>query len=184
MRVRFNEAKATQAAAHLLKLQGGRMKYLTLIKLLYLADREALLCWGRPITTDRYVSMDHGPVVSRIYSLISLEPEPNDTSFWHRHIVTAEDWDVRLREDPSNDELSQAEESMLTETFGKHGHKSRWQIVEETHQLPEWRDPDGSSIPISYEDILRAQGRNSTEITELLQDLESLHAAEQVLAPL
>ena len=32
------------------------MSYMKLIKLLYLADREALARWGRPITTDQYVS--------------------------------------------------------------------------------------------------------------------------------
>jgi uncharacterized phage-associated protein len=47
------------------------MAYIKLIKLLYLADREALLRWGRPITTDRHVSMPKGPVVSQIYDLIT-----------------------------------------------------------------------------------------------------------------
>lgn len=74
MVLRFNERRATEAAAKFLKLRGGRMSYLKLIKLLYLLDREALLRWGRPVTTDRYVSMDNGPVVSRIYDLIREEP--------------------------------------------------------------------------------------------------------------
>ena len=43
MKLRFNEAKAAQAAARLLKLRGGRMSFLKLIKLLYIVDREALL---------------------------------------------------------------------------------------------------------------------------------------------
>ena len=42
MRLPFNEAKATEAAARLLEKSGGKMKYLQLIKLLYFADREAL----------------------------------------------------------------------------------------------------------------------------------------------
>jgi hypothetical protein len=47
--LRFNDPeKATEAAAKFLKLRGGRMSYLKLIKLLYLLDREALLRWGRP----------------------------------------------------------------------------------------------------------------------------------------
>ena len=44
----FNERKATQAAAHFLKLAGGKMDYRKLMLLLYLADRKALLTWGRP----------------------------------------------------------------------------------------------------------------------------------------
>ena len=54
MRMRFNEKKATQAAARFLRLCKGCMNYMKLIKLLYIADREALLRWGRPITTDAY----------------------------------------------------------------------------------------------------------------------------------
>ena len=34
------------------------MSYMKLLKLLHLVDREALLRWGRPVSTDRYVSMD------------------------------------------------------------------------------------------------------------------------------
>src|SRR4029077_8119875 len=76
MKLRFNEAKAAQAAARLLKLRGGRMSFLKLIKLLYVVDREALLGGGRPVTTDQYVSMDKGPVLSKIYDLITDQPIP------------------------------------------------------------------------------------------------------------
>ena len=41
MHLQFDEAKATQAAAFFLQLRGGQMHYIKLIKLLYLADREA-----------------------------------------------------------------------------------------------------------------------------------------------
>ena len=75
-RLPFNEKKATQAAAHLLKLRGGKMSYMKLIKLLYLADREAILAWGRPITTDGYASMDRGPVLSRVLDLATDGEDP------------------------------------------------------------------------------------------------------------
>ena len=67
MRFFFDINKATQAAAHLVYLQGGKINLMALIKLLYLADREALLETGYPITGDQMVSMPHGPVLSRIY---------------------------------------------------------------------------------------------------------------------
>jgi uncharacterized phage-associated protein len=60
------------------------MSYLKLIKLLYVLDGEALLRWGRPVTTDRYVSMDNSPVFSRIYNLIREEPAPGADPIW-RH---------------------------------------------------------------------------------------------------
>jgi uncharacterized phage-associated protein len=68
----FDESKATEAAAFLLSRSDQTMNYMKLIKLLYLADREALIRWGRPISTDRYVSMKHGPVLSNVLNLISF----------------------------------------------------------------------------------------------------------------
>lgn len=159
------------------------MKYLKLIKLLYLADREALIRWGRPITTDRYVAMEHGPVVSGIYDLISSEPMPGSQSEWHRYIETVDDWDVQVRQPSRTDELSQAEESLLDEVFQSHGHKNRWDIVKEMHQFPEWSDPHKSSAPISYADIFQALGRPPEETRELVDDLQSRATAESLLQP-
>ncbi len=73
----FNETKATQAAAHLIKRRGqGYMSYMKLIKLLYFADREALLRWGSPITADTFYSMDRGPVLSRVHDLVTEGASP------------------------------------------------------------------------------------------------------------
>ena len=40
-----------------------------LVKLFYLADREHLRRFGRPITFDYYVAMEHGPVASIAYDI-------------------------------------------------------------------------------------------------------------------
>jgi uncharacterized phage-associated protein len=182
MRFRFNEAKATEAAACLLKLRGRRMKYLKLIKLLYIADREALARWGRPITTDRYVSMREGPVTSNIYTLIVSEPMPSDQSIWQAHIRTVADWDVELVSEPKNDELSQSEAKLLTETFERYGYRNRWDLVSETHKFPEWKDPGTSSTPITYRDILRALKSNEQASADL-DELKSMIAAERIMQP-
>ena len=178
----FNEAKATEAAARLLQLAGGRLKYLHLIKLLYIADREALRRWGRPITTDRYVSMDKGPVVSRVYGLIADEPEPHSRSFWHQHIVQAPAYDVTLAKQPDPAELSAAEEQLLDQIFSDFGHKDRFALCEETHQFPEWKDPHGGALPITYRDILRAVGTAPQEADRLADELEAVSTAQDLLS--
>ena len=181
MRLRFNELKATQAAARLLKLRGGQMSYMKLIKLLYLADRSALLQWGRPITTDRYVSMDRGPVLSRLLDLTTDEELPGQTSVWAHHITEPEHYSVRLRNDPGEDELSTAELQLLDATFQQHGKKTRWELVDLTHKLPEWKDPQGGAIPIQYRDILKAEGRTEIEIAAVEDELEGVALAETLL---
>ena len=59
IRLTFNEAKAAAAAAVLLRHSGGRMPYMRLIELLYLADRESLDRTGEPIVGEEgYVGLD------------------------------------------------------------------------------------------------------------------------------
>ena len=66
----FDERKAKSAASVLLQQEGGRMPYIRLIKLLYLADRESIDRRGRPIVGGRYVSMKYGPVLSEVLDLV------------------------------------------------------------------------------------------------------------------
>lgn len=184
MRLRFNEAKATEAAARLIELRGGKMSYMKLIKLLYLADREALLRWGRPITTDRYVSMDHGPVVSNVYELIRAEPQPGRGQYWRRFVSAPDgDYDVSLLATPAPAELSQAEDLLLQEVFALHGGKTRWQLRDFCHTLSEWQDPEGGAIAIEYHDILQAAGKTPAEIAAVEQELDTLALADALMAP-
>ena len=183
MVLRFNERRATEAAAEFLKLRGGRMSYLKLIKLLYLLDREALLRWGRPVTTDRYVAMNNGPVVSRIHDMIRDEPAPGTVSIWRQFISAPANYEVTLAAEPERDELSRAEESLIEEVFSRYGKLSRWDLVNLSHELPEWQDPNGSAIPIQYRDILRAGNKTEGEIATVEAELESLAAAEAMLQP-
>jgi uncharacterized phage-associated protein len=180
MRLRFNERKATQAAACLLQLRGGKMSYMKLIKLLYLADREALLRWGRPITTDRYVSMNRGPVLSGVLDLATDGEDPNSPSIWANHIGEPANYEVQLKSDAGQDELSEVEIELLKKVFQEHGNKNRWELVELTHKLPEWKNPQGSAIPIAYRDILKAGGKTELEITAIEDELEGVALTENL----
>jgi uncharacterized phage-associated protein len=172
--MRFNEVKATQAAVRLLTRRGGRMSYMKLIKLLYLADREALGKWGRPITTDRYVSMDRGPVLSHVLARINEGSAPNDPSFWAEHITHSGDYCVSVGKNPGDGKLSEAEDKVLDEIFEKFGSMTRWDLVEYVHTLPEWRNPNGSALPIEYRDILKALDKKPADIDAIERELEAL----------
>lgn len=182
MHLRFREDRTTQAAARLLQLHGGRMNHMKLVKLLYLADREALLRWGRPITFDWYVSMPHGPVLSRTLDLINAQPDPDHPSYWHRYISEREGYEVALCDAPSIDQLSPAEEALLQEVFERYGRLGQWQLRDLSHGLPEWRDPEGSSVPIDLRDILRAGGLTDEDIAAIEDALEAEREAGRLLA--
>lgn len=183
MSLPFDETKATQVAVMFLQLRGGRMHYLKLIKLLYLVDRTALLRWGIPVTTDRYVSMDNGPVLSRVYNLITDEkPKPVWSKFISPPMGEYEvELLVPLTEKIPTDRLSRAEENLIHEIFEEFGRKGRWELVRYAHTLPEWKDPEGSAIPISIRDILEAGGEDEEEIRAVIRELHSKSAADEAL---
>jgi len=164
----FNERKAAQAAAYLAHLNGGQMNVLSLIKILYLADRKSLILRGRPITGDRMVSMPHGPVLSRIYDEIKWgEQEGSRTRPWYEYLTERQPHDLSLKvARPTTDELSDFERGILEEMYRSYGHLSPWDLRRITHQLPEYQDPQGSSLPINPETILRQAGWSDEDIQE------------------
>jgi len=173
MRFHFNERKAAQAAAYLLKRHGGRLNYMVLIKLLYLADRKTLLEHGQPITGDRMVSMPHGPVLSRIYDRIAAGMLP--TSAWSEYVSDPSDYEVQLVcAEPATDELSRYELRVLDEIDARYGSLGKWVLRDLTHELPEWEDPHGSSRPIDPATIFQAAGHPPEEVERIASEAEEL----------
>jgi uncharacterized phage-associated protein len=179
--LQFDEAKATQVAALFLQLRGGQMHYIKLIKLMYLADREALLQWGFPITMDHYVSMNNGPVLSRVLNLIT---EDRTKPVWSQYIsAPMGEYEVQLIREAPTDRMSRAEERLIRGIFTQYGHRNRWDLIDNVmHKLPEWRDPNNSSIPIQPRDILEAGGESQEEIRAVLRELRSFDLDEERLA--
>ncbi|MEM6251867.1 MAG: Panacea domain-containing protein [Cyanobacteria bacterium P01_D01_bin.156] len=166
----FHPEKAVQAAAFLLKQHGEPMKYLGLLKMLYIADRVALAQMEQPITGDRYVSMDYGPVLSGIYDLIKGLPVENALPTWSRFISPREENLVSLLGDPGDGDLCEEEEEILHQVYGTFGHLDPFEVAEWTHDLPEWQDPQGSAIPIVVEEILKNLGKSDAEIVRIQED--------------
>ncbi|MGH2632905.1 MAG: Panacea domain-containing protein [Tepidiformaceae bacterium] len=173
MRFMFDGRKAAQAAAYLVQLNGGRMNYMVLIKLLYLGDRQALIDIGAPITGDRMVAMPHGPVLSRTYDLINMgAPEAGGPCPWYEYLSEPADYEVKLKKAPETDELSKYELGLLGDIYAKFGRMSKWALRDYAHTLPEWDDPRGSSFGIDQLDILRSSGRTEAEIAEMQHEAE------------
>lgn len=69
LRLKLDPRRTVQAIDFVAQKWHGVTQYYV-CKVMYFADREHALDWGRTITGDRYVAMDHGPVPSRIYELL------------------------------------------------------------------------------------------------------------------
>lgn len=71
-RFRFNWQKAIQAIDFIAQKKPGITQFY-IGKVMFFADREHVLDYGRPITGDRYVAMEHGPVPSAIRDLLKVD---------------------------------------------------------------------------------------------------------------
>ena len=169
IKFRFHPEKAVEAAAVLLKLH-GTMKYLGLLKMLYIADRIALAHMDQPITGDHYVSMDHGPVLSGVYDLIKGKPVEDALPLWSQFISPRSENRVSLLGDPGAEDLCEEKEEIIQQVYLSFGHLDPFEVAEWTHDLPEWKDPQGSAVPITVEDILKNVGKTDEEIGEIQQE--------------
>ena len=62
---------------------------------------------------------------------------------------------------------------------------NQWDLVKYTHRYcREWEDPNGSSVPISYENIFKALGRTSAEAKKLGARVEQQCHVDKLFASL
>jgi len=183
----FDERRVAQMAAYLLDRARTRMKYLKLMKLLYLADRESMKRHGHPISGDRYVSMNHGPVLSNTLNLINGAVKFQERG-WDYWIADKADYVLSLKRRVTRetlDELSDADINVLHDVFAKFGRVNQWNLVKYIHRYcREWKDPCGSSIPISYEEIFKALGRSPAEARKLGARVEQQRRLDKLFASL
>jgi uncharacterized phage-associated protein len=174
MKLRFNFEKSLQAAAVLLHLEGKRMSRLRLLKLLYIADREMLAEIGQSITGDTAYAMDHGPVLSCVYNCI--KGDHYRAGEWDEFIHSDGNAVVFVKE-PGRGKLAPVEIDKLTMVSEKYRSWDEWEISNETHTFEEWKKHSdrGSSAPIPWEDILKAQHKE--EMADVVQEGEAIRRA-------
>jgi len=159
----FDEKKAVAAAGVLLVHSGGRMNYLRLIKLLYIADRRSLANRGRPIVGGRYVSMPLGPVLSEVLNLVK-----EGGLIWSQ-VIEKSRYDAVLKGRVDTGRLSGDEVKILLKAASDYKDDDRWTIVRKMHKLPEWKNPGRSSLDIPVEDILKALKFEKGKIAKIRQ---------------
>ena len=179
MRFVFDERRAAQAATRLLHRHGGTMPWLKLIKLLYLADRAALVEGGWPITGDRFVCVRHGPALGRVLELIKDDCPAGD-SIWHGYVVRKR-FDACLIGSTESKQLSDVDRDVLDSVFETYGCLKEWDVVARTHALPEWKDPGDTIIPIEPEDVLRYAGYSEEAIGYVADQAEASYSLHTTL---
>lgn len=186
-----NITKIIQMTAYLLKLNGGRLNYTKLLKLLYLSDRKSLQLYNYTISKDNYISMKYGPVLSRVYDSIKYASKDcgnGEYEEWNKYFQKdGYDLILRVKNDGSyyaddiliDDELylSDANIEILEEIdkqYKTFDYRKLIEILHDKRKYPEvkWQHAErfNTSLPINLLDILRALGKNDDEIKMILDD--------------
>jgi hypothetical protein len=184
---RFNPLKSAQVAAYFLNRHGGKMDKYIALKMIYLADREALLRWNVSITGDSPVSMRFGPVPSRIYDLTKPEEKAGKLAAIWKPIINTKTVEVlEVISNPGTSELSEEEMDLLNEIYDSFGAFTFEQMKDHCHGLAEYDKavcdaPQGSrSKPISIESLLTAIGKSKQEIEGIRSEEKGMRLLERV----
>lgn len=173
----FDEHKAAQAAARLLRRHGGAMPGLQLARLLYLADRQAMCEHGYPITGDRFVCIATGPVLERVFELASKSNRQRG-SVWSEYVRISDHERLCAAIGDDWGELSDYDCAVLDRVCEQFGAMDAAELGKRMLRLPEWSDPEGGAVPIEPQLILRRAGFDDAELADIAGQL----SAERALA--
>ena len=174
----FEPGRATDAVAMLVSFAGGRLNYTAALKLLYLADREALAMTGTSITGGTFYSMGKGPVISEVLQLIHGDRKSNR---WSQFLET-DGHVLVLKPGWTNRRVARGFEAMIRKHWEQH-HVDPLaypdELIEFMHGLPEWKEPKpGGRIPITHRQIWAAQKVPD----EVVETFELQHEAWESMA--
>ncbi len=165
---KFNEEKATEAASFLLHLNGGKMNYMKMIKLLYLIDRKALEKWERPVTNDTYYSMKDGQILSNV---LDLAKNNFIGKYWHSHIAkSGRYWVELISELKELKKLSPAEVELIESVYGELGKLDPFDLGRRTKEGAEYQETQ-SSIKTTLDNLLSALKYDNEDIERINETL-------------
>jgi uncharacterized phage-associated protein len=159
----FDYKKTTQALNYLAIKQGGKINKMKALKLIYLADRYHLRKYGRLITNDTYFAMDYGPVPSSAKDLAQANDflSGNEQKYSCKYVKPEGSRDVKSVDCPDTTMFSETDLEALNFVWEKFGHLSQFDLVEITHQFPEWK---------KHKKSLEMDSRVQMDIMDFLED--------------
>lgn len=176
-----NEVRA-ELACYFLHKAGGSLDKLKLMKLMYLADRTALLETDIRITDDGMYSLPHGPVLSE--SLNQMIEGISQCAHWNSSIKTTNNVNTLISEFDSDSlhYIAPIHFPVIEGIWNKFGGMRGVELVHWTHKnLPEWKDPNGSSARIDLSDIYKASGYSEEVAEEIAMEIESIRRISKLL---
>ncbi len=144
----FRPEKFANSVAYLVSLRPGLTKK-QLCKLLYLADKEHLLKYGRTITGDRYYALEQGPIPTKGLDAMNLKGDKRNIEALLK-FGRLSGWVFCLSQQPDLKPLSRSDIEVLNQISDQFGGSPAWQLEKITHEEAAYKkaQPNG---PMSFE---------------------------------
>lgn len=166
MQFYFEEERAGQAAAWLLRGHGEPMPALKVVALLYLVDRISFIESTYPLTGDEFVAAQDGPTLRTLRLLASGAPCSAGDE-WRRYVQPVADDQWTHTHETDFAALSEFDCERLGDVLVRYRTATYDELSESARCLPEWHPPDGALQPIDPAVILRHAGYEEIEIEEV-----------------
>jgi uncharacterized phage-associated protein len=146
----FNKDKAVAVVLYL-AMRTTRPSFMSIAKLMYFADITHLERYGRFISTDHYVAMQHGPVPSHTYALMRDSETYSDCGF-----RVIDEYFIEPIDPPGLGELSSTDVKCLDQIIDRFGDAPTWYLRNLSHDHA-WHRAWKRA---------KKEGKGSTRITE------------------
>ncbi len=138
----MRERQAAQLSAAFILKARRAVGLVRLLKLVYLAEREAMRRSGFPIVLDDIYAMEAGMVLSRTFDLMKAKAGTPTTGEWAQFIAPPSHRGIDVRRGVGArllDALGPADLDVVEDVWVGHGAKSADELVHEVHhKLDEW----------------------------------------------
>lgn len=132
----FKPVKFGRSVAYLAANKPGITKK-EICKLLFFADKEHLLKYGRPITGDQYYALEQGPVPTRGLDALNEKGDQENIDAV-RKFGKLSGWTFQLENQPDLRALSKTDVKTLDNIIVKFGRLPAWKLEELSHREPAW----------------------------------------------
>ncbi|MDP9193300.1 MAG: Panacea domain-containing protein [Acidobacteriota bacterium] len=181
IRFRFDPDKLVNALAFFSRAGVFGLDQMKIAKLVFLADREHLLRYGRTITGDQYVCMEHGPVPSKTRDLVNARLADDQDAESMREffdVGRSRTYPELIAKREANLEVfSDTDIEVLTEVARKYGPRTAWQLRDLAHDFPEIKAAlaarlaaEKKVVPVPFESFFTANSGSLVDLVKQDQD--------------
>ena len=129
-----------QAISFLLDQKGSALDKLSLLKLIFFADKYHMMKYARSITNDTYYAMKYGPVASNMKNILDFDfLGDNEKRYIEKYLVkNGNQIDIKEKFEKFN-MLSDTDKEGLEFAYENFGEYKTFDLVDITHNFYEWK---------------------------------------------